>query len=85
MRILATFGMQSRLGDGNQIFLRTHKTGKPLFTWIPDWLMERLQDTPAEDRQPQLARIWIDVRQLGVYYFQLGSKREIPATEGGFV
>jgi hypothetical protein len=20
-----------------------HKTGKPLFTWIPDWLMGRLQ------------------------------------------
>jgi len=40
---VATFDMQSRLGDGNQIFLRMHKTGKPLFTWIPDWLMERLQ------------------------------------------
>jgi hypothetical protein len=29
---VATFDMQTRLGDGNQIFLRMHKTGKPLFT-----------------------------------------------------
>jgi len=40
---VATFDMQSRLGKGNQIFLRMHKTGKPLFTWIPDWLVERRQ------------------------------------------
>jgi site-specific recombinase XerD len=40
---VAMFDMESRLGDGNQILLRMHKTGKPVFTWIPDWLMERLK------------------------------------------
>jgi integrase len=28
---------------GNDVFLRMHKTGKPLYTWIPDWLVTRLR------------------------------------------
>lgn len=32
----------SRL-QGNDVFLRQHKTGKPLFTWIPDWLRDALR------------------------------------------
>jgi integrase len=27
---------------GNDVFLRMHKTKRPLFTWIPDWLVQRL-------------------------------------------
>ena len=48
---VATFDMQARIGEGNQIFLRMHKTGKPLFTWIPDWLMERLHQRQQKDRE----------------------------------
>ncbi len=39
----ATFDLNTRLREGNQIFLRMHKTGEPLLTWIPDWLMARLK------------------------------------------
>jgi integrase len=44
MRIsdLATLDISQRL-QGNEITLRQHKTGKPLLTYIPDWLVERLQ------------------------------------------
>lgn len=44
MRIsdVATFDITKRL-DGNNVFLRMHKTNKPLFTWIPDWLVARLK------------------------------------------
>lgn len=43
MRIsdVATFDISKRL-RGNDVFLRMHKTGKPLSTWVPDWLVERL-------------------------------------------
>jgi site-specific recombinase XerD len=39
---VATFDTTKRL-QGNNVFLRMHKTGKPLSTWIPDWLVARLQ------------------------------------------
>jgi site-specific recombinase XerD len=44
MRIsdVATFDITTRL-HGNDVFLRMHKTRKPLYTWIPDWLVDRLQ------------------------------------------
>jgi integrase len=38
---VATFDITKRL-NGNDVFLRMHKTGKELYTWIPDWLVERL-------------------------------------------
>ena len=39
---VATFDITKRL-KGNDVFLRMHKTKRPLFTWIPDWLVERLR------------------------------------------
>jgi site-specific recombinase XerD len=39
---VATFDITKRL-KGNDVFLRMHKTRRPLFTWIPDWLVERLR------------------------------------------
>jgi integrase len=43
MRIsdVATFDTSLHL-NGNEIFLRMHKTKKPLYTWAPTWLVERL-------------------------------------------
>jgi integrase/recombinase XerD len=40
---IATFDITKRL-DGNDVFLRMHKTKKELYTWIPDWLVNRLRD-----------------------------------------
>jgi integrase len=38
------FDTSKRLkGKGNDVFLRMHKTKKPLSTWIPDWLVVRLK------------------------------------------
>ena len=39
---VATFDIGKRL-EGNNVFLRMHKTRKPLYTWIPTWLVDRLQ------------------------------------------
>ena len=39
---VATFDITKRL-KGNDVFLRMHKTKRPLFTWIPDWLVKRLR------------------------------------------
>ncbi len=39
---VATFDISQRL-KGNDVFLRMHKTKKELYTWIPDWLVERLR------------------------------------------
>jgi integrase len=39
---VATFDINKRL-SGNDVFLRMHKTRKPLSTWIPDWLVARLK------------------------------------------
>lgn len=36
------FDVAKRL-DGNDVFLRMHKTQKELLTWIPDWLVARLR------------------------------------------
>lgn len=38
---VATFDITRRL-KGNDVFLRMHKTKKELYSWIPDWLVERL-------------------------------------------
>jgi site-specific recombinase XerD len=45
MRIsdVATFDVSKRL-NGNDVFLRMHKTQKELYTWIPDWLVHRMRD-----------------------------------------
>ena len=45
MRIsdVATFDTSLRL-NGNEIFVRMHKTKKELYTWVPDWLVNRLRD-----------------------------------------
>ena len=41
---VATFNIAERL-NGNDVFLRMHKTRKELYTWIPtDWLAHRLHD-----------------------------------------
>ena len=39
---VATFNISKRL-NGNDVFLYMHKTGEPLYTWIPDWLVDRLR------------------------------------------
>jgi integrase len=39
---VALFDTERRL-EGNDVFLCMHKTGKPLYTWIPDWLVARLR------------------------------------------
>jgi integrase len=39
---ICLFDVSKRL-DGNDVYLRMHKTGKPLYTWIPDWLVARLR------------------------------------------
>ena len=39
---VATFDTSKRL-KGNDVFLRMHKTREPLYTWIPDWLVDRLR------------------------------------------
>lgn len=39
---VALFDISKRL-TGNDVFLRMHKTGKPLSTWIPNWLVARLR------------------------------------------
>ena len=36
------FDVSKRL-HGNDVFLRMHKTKRPLYTWIPDWLVARLR------------------------------------------
>jgi integrase/recombinase XerD len=41
---LATFSIEHL--DGNNVFLFMHKTGKPLYTWIPDELVDRLRALP---------------------------------------
>jgi hypothetical protein len=39
---VATFDVSKRL-NGNDVFLCMHKTGEPPYTWIPDWLVDRLR------------------------------------------
>jgi hypothetical protein len=33
---------------GNELFLRAKKNGGEVFTWIPDWLRDRLQQRSKE-------------------------------------
>jgi len=40
---VSTFNIAERL-KGNDVFLRMHKTQKELYTWIPDWLVNRLRE-----------------------------------------
>jgi integrase len=40
---VSTFNIADRL-NGNDVFLRMHKTKKELYTWIPDWLVVRLRE-----------------------------------------
>ena len=42
----ATFGPDKL--QGNNAFLFMHKTDEPVFTWIPDELVDRLKKTPLE-------------------------------------
>jgi integrase len=44
---VSTFNITERL-KGNDVFLRMHKTKKPLSTWIPDWLAARLRAREKE-------------------------------------
>jgi len=39
---IATFDIAKKL-KGNNVALRMHKTGRQLYTYIPDWLVERLR------------------------------------------
>jgi integrase len=57
----ATFDVTQRL-KGNDVFLRMHKTRKELWTWIPDWLVERLR---ARERRH------------GALIFHCGASREM--------
>jgi site-specific recombinase XerD len=74
---VATFDATKRL-QGNNVFLRMHKTAKPLSTWIPDWLVDRLRS--REERNgalifrcgvsfttKQLCDIWRNVRLKKVF------------------
>jgi integrase len=38
---VSMFNIAERL-NGNDVFLRMHKTRKELYTWVPDWLVARL-------------------------------------------
>lgn len=40
---VSTFNIAERL-KGNDVFLRMHKTQKELYTWVPDWLVNRLKE-----------------------------------------
>jgi integrase len=51
---IATFNIDERL-HGNDVFLRMHKTRKELYTWIPGWLVARLQ-TRREKHGPMIFR-----------------------------
>ena len=52
---LGTFDITRRL-KGNDVFLRQHKTGKAVFSWIPDWLVERLH-ARAKQHGPMLFQV----------------------------
>lgn len=84
---VAMFDITKRL-KGNDVFLRMHKTKRPLFTWIPDWLVERLQARVAANgpvifacgvtrNAKQLCDIWRNKRLKKV--FELAGPWETPA------
>jgi integrase len=81
-----TFDISKRL-DGNDVFLRMHKTKRPLFTWIPDWLVARLRDREKSHgplifaagvtlNAKQLCDIWRNKRLRKV--FELAGPWETP-------
>ncbi len=83
---VATFDITKRL-NGNDVFLRMHKTKRPLFTWIPDWLVNRLRSreqihgslifTAGTTRNAkQLCDIWRNKRLKKV--FELAGPWETP-------
>jgi integrase len=43
---VVSFDVSKRL-EGNNIFLRMHKTRKQVFSWIPEWLVERIRAREA--------------------------------------
>jgi site-specific recombinase XerD len=55
------FDIDKRL-NGNDVFLRMHKTKKELYTWIPDWLVARLRDRE---------------RRYGKYIFLIGTSMNV--------
>jgi integrase len=83
---VATFDIAKRL-KGNDVFLRMHKTKRPLFTWIPDWLVERLHARQKDHgamvfaagttrNAKQLCDIWRNKRLRKV--FELAGPWEAP-------
>jgi len=83
---VATFDIIKRL-KGNDVFLRMHKTKRPLFTWIPDWLVERLRARQkvhgamvfaagTTRNAKQLCDIWRNKRLRKV--FELAGPWEVP-------
>lgn len=84
---VATFDIRKRL-NGNDVFLRMHKTKRPLFTWIPTWLVDRLQARVKANgnlifgcgvtrNAKQLCDIWRNKRLKKV--FELSGPWETPA------
>jgi integrase len=83
---VATFDVAKRL-RGNDVFLRMHKTKRPLFTWIPDWLVERLRTRQKKcgalifaagvtHNAKQLCDIWRNKRLKRI--FALAGPWEVP-------
>lgn len=84
---VSTFDITKRL-KGNDVFLRMHKTKRPLFTWIPDWLVERLRERQKRNgslifaagmtrNAKQLCDIWRNKRLKKV--FELAGPWDTPA------
>jgi integrase len=81
----------SRL-KGNEMFLRAKKNGGDVFTWIPDWLRDRLQELAKErgprpfvagrsDRLETVTDLW---RRKISRAFELAGKFEEPPTPHRF-
>lgn len=91
---VSTFDIRRRL-NGNEVHLRMHKTGKPLWTWIPDWLVERLRARESKygalifhdignrwsTNMRSMAEVW-RVKQAKV--FELAGSFETPPTPHRF-
>jgi integrase len=74
-----TFDTEKRF-KGNDVFLRMHKTRRPLFTWIPDWLVTRLREREGKygslifaasvtNNAKHLCDIWRNKRLKKVFEF----------------
>ena len=81
----ATFGPDKL--QGNNAFLFMHKTDEPVFTWIPDQLVERLKNTtlqrgkyyfmgPLTERKETAADMWR--RKLGQIFEMAGPWKITP-------